>query len=284
MTNEVREICEQLKYMQWHRRFYTKQINRQVNAGAALIRREMYLAGLLEAGDNETGIKDPKGIAVKTVMAILNDKEPPDDCPKDIVTKLMRQITSMVTGVAPTMMERDATEDNMRKLSQKLPAWLWVKGVRGFGPLGFAAIVGTSGDISNYPNPDKLKKRLGLSVFDGKAYSTWRMKGGLSSDDWTEAHYDPKARSVVFADVEDSMMKGQFLGKAKTESGETEARGPYGALFLAYQSKDKERNPDFSPKYLQMRARRYMAQQLIIDLWCQWHGKPRHGRDTLHAA
>jgi len=57
----------------------------------------------------------------------------------------------------------------MAKLARKLPAYAWVKGVRGVGDVSFARIIAETGDLSAYETPGKIWKRMGLAVFDGHA-------------------------------------------------------------------------------------------------------------------
>lgn len=269
------EICGDLRNLQYYRRFYTKLVNRQCNAAAAIVRRELFNEGLLEVGE-KGGPADPKGIGAKVVSTLMNKKEPPSECPAEIIERTKRHVNSMLFGVEPILADRDAIELNMKKLARQLPVHEWQESVKGFGDLALAAVVGTAGDVSLYPNPDKLKKRLGLASYQGRAMSTWRSKGGLTSEDWTTLKYDPKALSVVFADVTEPMLKHQLLGEKNkaNETGEAQPKGPYGKYYLDYKKRQAEQHgEELSKGHIAMRARRYMAQKLIIDMWCCWHGK-----------
>lgn len=272
----VEEICGQLRENHGFRRFYMKLINRQTNAAAALVRREMNIAGLLEAGDEETGIKDPKGIAAQVVSAIAKGKEPPKECPANIVKQLDRHIRLMMMALEPVENELESFKCDAALLAKQLPVHAWQKSVKGFGEFGLACIVGVTGNIYGYPNPDKLKKRLGLANYEGRAMSTWRVKGGLTADDWKTLKYDPKARAVLEGFIMPSMSKAQIFSaaNAKNETGERQPKGPYGKIWIDYNVRDKSAHPDLTPKHLQMRANRHMLQKLVIDLWCAWHEKP----------
>lgn len=273
MTPEdVSLICNDLLDRQSYRRFYTKQINRQVNAAAALVRRELHLFGILDAGEDGIGIKDDKGIGVRVVAAIKGGKPIPEECPALVLKKVQPHILTFLVCVEPLEKERSWIELEMKKLARSLPVHEWQATVKGFGDLALAAIVGTTHNISLYPNPDKLKKRLGLAPYQGRAMSTWRSKGGLTSDDWKTLKYDPQARSVAFSDVAESMVKWQIAGAKNSPTGKAEPKGPYGKILLDYKDRQTaEHGDELSKGHINNRAKRYMTQRLVIDLWKAWH-------------
>jgi hypothetical protein len=178
-------------------------------------------------------------------------------------------------------------EKRMGVLARSLPAYPWVKSVRGFGDLGFAVITAEAGDLSRYQSDDGLKARLGLAPYKGKACSAWRMEGGLTADEWKERHYRPKVRSQMFV-IESSLYRSQkpvegpyyrvcMVYKerqmALNESGAFADR----AAQLVVSARKAGRAPDkanlegrLTQKHINLRALRYMMQKLVSDLWSEW--------------
>lgn len=97
-------------------------------------------------------------------------------------------------------------EKEMIAHAARLPvaAWVAAPARRGFGLLMLAVVVGETGDLSNYPNPAKLWKRLGCApiTFGGKSLmgSTWQRgkEGKLPAEVWEAAGYSPRRRSIAY--------------------------------------------------------------------------------------
>src|SRR4029077_5193473 len=89
---------------------------------------------------------------------------------KDIIKQARAGVQSDLSDIvlvsdrarAPTDEMRDASEKVMEKLAMQLPIYPWIESVRGAGALGLATIIAEAGDLSNYPNPAKVWKRLGF--------------------------------------------------------------------------------------------------------------------------
>lgn len=169
------------------------------NQLAAIVSLELgYHAGLEEADR-----KRLRAEAVKLIEAI----DAGDDFTPD-----MQVVSDRVSGiVSNTRIARNGfdaylsgIEKEMVKLAKALPAAKWCLGVRGFGLLSLATIIGETGDLSLYSNPAKVWKRLGLAPIQGGKNnevhmpSTWRKSGGLSAEEWTAAGYSPRRRSILF--------------------------------------------------------------------------------------
>ena len=151
-----------------------------------------------------------------------------------------------------------------------------------------------AGDLNGYSNPDKVKKRMGLMTYNGKAPSVWAKTGGLSKEQWGEVGYCPRRRSVMFT-----------IGDAIIKSG-----GPYREAFDARKQEEVRRvlasgndvvtttaataanweaaglpRPKVVKKFdgatqvgcqhIHRRAQRWMEQRLLIDLWANWTGNVR---------
>lgn len=144
--------------------------------------------------------------------------------------------------------QRRKLERQMVKLAKHLPAYAFVESVNGFGAMGFAQIVGEAGDLSNYANPGKLWKRMGLAVINGK--SQRRVAGAEA----LEHGYSPIRRSIMYC-IGDSMIKKQ---------------NAYRELYLARKVTEAEKMPDGTKMHHHRRAQRYMEKRLLKDLWKFW--------------
>lgn len=113
------------------------------------------------------------------------------------------------------------SEKAMAKLAKELPVYEWASQIRGFGDVGLATIVAEAGDPSNYSNPAKLWKRMGVGLGQG-GNGEWVRQGGLSksagSGLWIEHGYNRQRRSRMWN-------VGAALFKAN-------AGGEYRALYL----------------------------------------------------
>lgn len=140
-----------------------------------------------------------------------------------------------------------------------------------------------------------------------RASSTWRMLGGLSKDEWSDdietgykgPGYRPQRRATVYADVEDSLRRAQWRGDKTHPSGKAGPIGPYGEIFGTYKARQLALNEagafrelaeaiaaslkknhklvpqanldgKLTPKHIDNRAKRYMVQRLVSDLWSEW--------------
>jgi hypothetical protein len=156
-------------------------------------------------------------------------------------------------------------------LSSHLPVAAWVTSFRGVGIGSLGAIVASCGDLSNYPSPAKLWKRLGLDVTsDGKAPK--RVSG-------VKTEYNPKRRAEV-------RMIGSAILRAGGDGGWVEVyrqRKAYevskaqaaGLTILpaARLSARKNKSDCISEGHIHNRALRYMEKRLIRDLWREWTGR-----------
>lgn len=152
-----------------------------------------------------------------------------------------------------------ALERSMLAEVAKLPAFKWSEGIRGFGPMRLAIIVGEAGDLSQYANPGKLWKRLGLAPIskDGatKMPSTWRSKGGLSAEEWTTAGYSPRRRSVMYV-----------IGELIVKLNDGEYRARYDEAKAKFQAADPERSKGHCHNHGMLCA----VKRLVRDLWRVW--------------
>lgn len=240
--------------LQVRRKFYIQTINRQVNASRALVRRSLGWYSGDEEGEREKVNKR----AARIVSAALNGKEhkPEDD---EIMDSMGWDLEVVAGAIEPLANARHQIELDMKRIARKLPVYPWAKEIKGFGELGLAVIVGEAGDLASYPKKGHLWKRLGLAPFDGKAYSTWRMKGGLTKEDWIEAGYSPRRRAEIYAVISEPLFRQQSV-----------CDGPYREIYDKRREKTAEVHPDWTKAHSHMDGLRVMTKRLIRDLWVAW--------------
>lgn len=169
-------------------------------------------------------------------------------------------IEPYLTAAAPLEAKCEAYAKRLAKLAKQLPVYHWAAGVKGFGDVSFATIVGEAGDIGTYKSAAALWKRMGVAVIGGKAQG--KPGAGASADDWIEHGYRASRRSVMW-----NARAGLILGMGKW-------RAAFG--------EDVQANPDLT--YFQ----RLFAERARLE--CEKLGKPvtcsDKGRDSYssHAA
>lgn len=174
---------------------------------------------------------------------------------------------------APADEMRATSEKIMEKLAKDLPVHEWVATVRGAGALGLATIVAEAGDLSGYSNPAKLWKRLGFAPYDGLAGSTWKRQTWrprtLTADEWIENPFAGE-RYALIHQVAVWLVNTQLVGKAKTESGKSEANGIYGQVYVARRAHTETTHEDWSDGHRHMDAVRVTMKAFLKDLLLQW--------------
>lgn len=183
------------------------------------------------------------------------------------------QTTPLVEARELLARSRKPLEKRMEAIARELPVWQWAEGVRGFGALGLAQIVGECGDLSNYDGPAKVWKRMGLAVIDGER------QGRRTDAEEALAHgYSPQRRSIMYV-ISDSLLKGNRDGE-------------YRIYYLAEKARQREKLPDAPAAHIDNRARRHLAKRLLRDLWRAWRaikytsslgGLPDHAPAALAA-
>lgn len=156
-----------------------------------------------------------------------------------------------------------AKKKNLVKMVRCLPAWEFVKPIRGAAENSVYSMIGECGNLSNYANPAKVWKRLGLHVYNGSAPSTWRkgIKKGMDSDGWIEMGYSPARRSSVFVWA-DSMMK---MNKDK-----------YREIYEREKEKKLSLESDEWPRMrCHLHGLRVMSKKFVADFWGAWNGRAK---------
>jgi hypothetical protein len=174
---------------------------------------------------------------------------------------------------APADEMRDIAEKRMAELAMSLPVYAWIESIRGAGALGLATIVAEAGNLSNYSNVAKLWNRLGFAPFEGFAGSTWKRESwrprALTKDEWM-AHPFSGARYALMHQIAIWLVNTQWIGKAKTESGEGEPDGPYGERYAARRKHTLQTHPDWSDGHRRMDALRVAMKEFLKQLFLEW--------------
>jgi hypothetical protein len=248
----MRDMIEQLQELQVRRRHYIKTGTKLTNAAGALVRRAL---GWSKDAEDAEAIK---GRAAKIVARYMSKGALVGD-DAAIGEALAFDLDVAREQMAISDRARHSIELAMKRAARKLPGHGFAKGVLGFGDLALAVLIGEAGDLSKYSHPDKLKKRLGLAPYAGKALSNWRRGGGLTSQEWEGLGYAPRRRAEVFAVVEDPLFRHQ-----------ASRAGPYHAIYLKRRERTAETHPDWSKGHSHGDAKRIMVQRLVSDLWSEW--------------
>lgn len=159
---------------------------------------------------------------------------------------------------------RKEVEKMMEREAKKLPAFAWIQGISGFGVGSLAAVIGETGDLSNYSTHSKLWKRLGLAVIDGERQRR------VSGADAIKHGYCPTRRSIVW-NIGQCVFKAQSQ-RVDKETGEVKREaGPYRKVYDA--RKELELTRTETKAHAHNRATRYMEKKLMRDLWRAWRSQ-----------
>jgi len=176
-------------------------------------------------------------------------------------------------GRTPFDAMRGSNERAMERLARELPVFPWIKSVNGAGALGLATVVAEAGDIANYPNVDKFRKRLGFAPYDGCAGSTWKRvtwrPRALSAEEWVEHPFSGE-RYAFMHEIAKAIWFKQWIGKAKTGNGEGKPNGPYGEVYAARRKHTAQTHPEWSKGHSHSDALRVMMKKFLRDLWAEW--------------
>lgn len=250
-------ICSVLQELQVRRKFWIGVTNKQTNAMGALVRRLLGFVGDQSEEDRE---KCKKRAARIVSRAMSGEEQDEEDA--GVASAMTPDFKAFGEALLPPQARRHDIELQMKRAVRKLPIAGWAKGVRGLGEIGVAVIVGEAGDLSNYATERKLWRRLGMGMAPGHeahAYSTWRVKGGLTSEDWTSAGYSPRRRAEIHSCVAEPMFRQQ-----------TVVIGPYRQAYDKRRAHCEMTHPDWTKGHLHADGLRIMTKKLLSDLWSEW--------------
>lgn len=281
MANDLSVICSTLQELQTSRRFLIGLRVKQTNACGALIRRGLgFSPDLTEAQRDKIG-KRATGI----VSAFFAGKELLGD-DLEVASAYRSDLTAVAAALKPLLDQEAKTIKEMVLRARDLPVAEWADGILGFGEKALAVVVGEAGDLSNYPHPRMLWKRLGLAPYDGAAGSTWRSPArrsrALDSEEWTTIGYKPSRRAEIHAFIGDPMSKHQLASAERSGTEFGSPKGPYGAVYVARRGKTKIDHPDWTLAHARADALRLMTKALISDLWSEWRGSTASMKATIY--
>lgn len=166
---------------------------------------------------------------------------------------------------------RKTTEVRMCATAGQFPVLERAAAVAGFAELGLAVILAEAGnDLTAFPHPMHLWKRLGLAPYKGRAMSQWHGKD-LTAGEWSEQGYNGNRL-------------GRIVGVAGTPLFLAKDRpGGYGAVYAARRAHTALTHPDWTKAHSDNDARRIMLKAFIADLWRWWKAAAR-AADVSQAA
>lgn len=283
-------VIERLQKLMGRLFAFIKFKNAYMNRTAALVARTTGYTAQLDADARAKLFEQ-----ARKIVDAAAKKGDYSSAPADVVADL----EVLLVSIDPILTRIKKIEEEMEYYATMLPIHPWQKTINGFGELGLAVIIGCVGDPGKYRSKHAFKKRLGISPFtnvDGHTYacSTWARIKGLSKDEWVDDDevgykgpgYSSRRRSALYAYVQVPL----FFAKGKNR---------YGDLYTRYKHRQFERNArgDFActaeklvasarrngvapnaenlagrltAGHIDNRARRYMTQKLLCDLWNAW--------------
>jgi hypothetical protein len=182
---------------------------------------------------------------------------------------------------APADDWRKQHESEMETLAKGLPVWPWIEDkVYGVAELGLATIVAEAGDLARYPNVGKLWRRLGYAPYDGCAGSTWKRETwrprALTKDEWIANPFSGERYALMYQ-IATWLCNAQWIGAAKTGTGEGKPDGPYGEVYATRRAHTLKTHPDWSDGHRRNDALRKMFKTFLADLWAEWNDQGRNG-------
>ena len=140
-------------------------------------------------------------------------------------------------------------ELRMKHIVRQLPIYPWMKGIKNFGEIGLAQLIGEAGDLTRFATVSKLWKWMGVAVMpDGKRQ---RKVAGAAA---LEHKYNPQRRAIL-------SVIGDVLMRADNQ---------YRDFYLREKERQRGKMPDASDGHIHNRALRHMEKRLLCDLWVEW--------------
>lgn len=272
IDNDIENVCRSLQSLQRRRVMHLKARIAIDNQLGSIVATELSFV----EGNAERDRKELRAEAEK----IIEEIDAGDDSAVETVRTAVSGIV-LNTKIARNGMDGaggfngaiKAIEKEMESLAESLPVAKWVQSVPGFGLLNLAIIIGECGDLSSYANPAKVWRRMGCAPFKNKMGSTWKRKGGLSAEDWTEFGYSPRRRAIAFC-LADCLIKNNGAREAKGERPGREC-GPYRKRYDDVKAAKLALNDEAWPKLrCHLHASLLCAKMAMRDLWVEWNDGP----------
>lgn len=146
----------------------------------------------------------------------------------------------------PLKESRAAEEKSMIALAKGLPVYDWWISQHGLGDLGLPLIVGSAGNPCTYPTVQRLWKRMGLAVIDGRAQRKVK-----DAEEALIHGFSPSRRAIMYT-----------IGVAIVQV----AKGPYREIYDARRAYEEAKGNEWVHK----RAMRYATKMVLKHLWVKW--------------
>jgi len=186
-------------------------------------------------------------------------------------------INNVKKGVVISETEK-TYEKQMIKIGKQLPLHDWYCQYEGCSDIGFCLLMAEIGNLSNYANPAKVWKRMGLSVNGGRAdkNDTKGQNTGYSKRRRMIAHIISSAiikKHGHYREVYDQRKSYEIERDQKGESlAYIEANRS--KMITQFQSPDNKKlikNNQLPKSVIDLRAQRYMIKKLLCDMWVEWN-------------
>jgi hypothetical protein len=261
MTNA--EIIDQIRRHHRRRRFAMKIQQKLDRALESFLR----INATDWAPDLDDKAREKINAQIKAMIKKIRDGDDDDNDFGDIV-----RVSDEARAPADAM--RKASEDKMAELAMTLPVYPWIESVRGAGALGLATIVAEAGNLANYSNVAKVWKRLGFAPFEGFAGSTWKRETWrprkLTAEEWIANPFSGE-RYALMSQIATWLVNAQWIGKAKSASGEGEPNGIYGTAYDLRRKHTLKMHPDWTDGHRRNDALRIAMKEFLKDLFLQWN-------------
>lgn len=254
--DDVCFLCRQIQEL-YRRKVATLEIRKNLdNQLGSYVARELGDHGGL-AKEERVALRKK---ADKLIVAIEKGSVPADQ--QDVANRISGLVINSRISRQGFQVFLNGLEKKMCALADTLGPAEWIKQIRGVGILSLATIVGECGDLSNYANPGKLWKRLGLAPFNGKMPSTWRYgnEGTLTADQWTDLGYSPRRRSAAWMIGWAIMMQNDGVYRDRFDEAKLK-------------SKANEQHSEWSDGRHNSHAMLLATKRFVLDLWKQWNGR-----------
>ena len=202
VADDTRAICEDLQRFQRTKTVFRKTRIMNENRLRAIVAGSLGYESRNDEATREAHWKE----AGRIIKAVINKTEDHE---------LRALINRSYMAIDAFLIPEEQAEKAMTKLAKTLHVADWVEQEeqRGFGFSSLATVIGECGDLSLYPNPGKVWKRMGCAPFTKGDKTlmgaTWKggRQGKLDAADWEAFGYSPRRRSIAFL-IGECLIKG----------------------------------------------------------------------------
>lgn len=215
------------------------------------------------------------------------------DATKDETHELRGMLSPYIAALEVLDKQQGEYEKHLVKAVKVLPIYQWAKGVKGFGDLSLACIIGEASgygketgefySVGDFKSVSALWKRMGLAVLNGHRQGA--PGKGATAEDWIVEGYSKTRRSVMW-NVGNSLILS--MGKFRPVFGEDVRANPeytelqcvfaerarYEAERLPHKCgtaiKESKTGKDSYTLHAANRAKRYTEKRLLRMLYSEW--------------